>query len=72
MTRTQLNGIPVIISPNAVSITHVWCVVAHPIKKRRRQWRAIQQEIHNPTAYRTPHGLVMHPALFDELKRDHT
>lgn len=65
----HLAGIPVIANELALNVVVWYAVEPHPIQKRRRQWRVVRRERHEPCSYKLANGtLVMHPMLIALLR----
>ena len=59
------------IVPHALAreVRDEWMVEAHPIKKRRRNWRVVKRCIDRPGAYRVGNTIYLHPDLFEAMKK---
>lgn len=65
-------GIPIQVSVNATECCDLMVLFNKPnTKRRRRRMRGKYGRLvyDKPVAFQTPRGLVMHPVLFEELKR---
>lgn len=63
-----LYGVRVFVNPLCVTIKVHHEVHRHPIKKRRRGWDVVRIETREPAVYKTPMGLVAHPAAIARLR----
>jgi len=62
-----INGIRVFVNPLCETLKAWHTVERDPIQKRRRQWFVQRNERREPCAYSTPHGIYMHPTLYEKL-----
>lgn len=62
-------GVNVYESPYAVTVRVTHGIERNPIKKRRRNWRVVRNEHHDPAMFKTAQGFIVHPALMKKLKQ---
>lgn len=61
-------GLKIVAHPLAREVRDEWRVEAHPIRKRRRNWRVVKHHIDRPGAYQIGNTIYMHPDLVAKLK----
>lgn len=61
-------GVNIVPHALAIEARDEWRVEAHPIRKRRRNWRVVKRHIVKPSAYQIGNTIYMHPDLVARLK----
>ena len=61
-------GEKVIVSEQALRYERVAEVQRVPIPKRRKRWRVVFVGRYIPGAYQSPHGLIVHPTIYEALR----
>ncbi len=64
----ELGGVKEFVNPLCETVKVWHTVERHPIPKRRRQWTIRRNEKREPSIFRTPQGIYMHPTLYEQLR----
>ena len=62
------NGMQILVNPLAMECRTVYRVQPAAIRKRRRGYRVVREEIRRPGAYQMGGTLVVHPDIFEKIK----
>lgn len=62
------NGMQILVNPLAMECRTVYRVQPVGIRKRRRGYRVVREEIRRPGAWKMGSTLVVHPDIFEKIK----
>lgn len=65
----SIYGHEVVVSPYAEKVTKAWVVKALPIRKRRRQYRVVEEITRTPAVLKVHSQFVVHPNIYAELRK---